>query len=234
MNCLACGRLLPEPKLRGRKRLYCDATCRSRARRQRAVKVALTDLARKVTVDDMTTSGNLMEAATRVESAGGLDGVVAARELHRLTELAMRRAVDRARAAGATWQDIGEALGASKQAAFQRFGRAPETGADPKAADRAIAVLLDLVERRFARVLSLFNDNMAAVVPGSRLEEVRQRVADMVGDYRGMGEPFVHRAGDLTVVRVPLRFEAGELAGEVAFDGDGKIAGLLVRPPQAL
>jgi hypothetical protein len=33
---------------------------------------------------------------------------------------------------------------------------------------------------------------------------------------------------------VPLHFEAGELAGEVAFDGDGKIAGLLVRPPHAL
>jgi hypothetical protein len=182
----------------------------------------------------MTIPGNLMAAATRVESAGGLDGVVAARELRRLTELAMRRAVDRARAAGATWQDIGAALGASRQAAFQRFGRPPEAVADPTAADRAVAVLLDLVERRFARVLSIFNESMAAAVPASRLEEVRRRVADLVGDYRGMGEPFVHRAGDLTVVRVPLQFEAGELAGEVAFDGDGKIAGLLVRPPQAL
>lgn len=182
----------------------------------------------------MTVPGNLMAAATQVESASGLDGVVAARELRRLTELAMRRAVERARVAGATWQDIGQALGASRQAAFQRFGRTPEAAADPTAPDRAIAVLLDLVERRFTRVLDDFNENMAAAVPATRLEEVRQRIADLVGDYRGMGEPFAHRAGDLTVVRVPLHFEAGELAGEVAFDGDRKIAGLLVRPPHAL
>jgi hypothetical protein len=63
---------------------------------------------------------------------------------------------------------------------------------------------------------------------------VRERVDALVGPYRGMGEPFVHRAGDLTVVRVPLLFEAGELAGEVAFDAAGKITGLFVKPQGTL
>jgi hypothetical protein len=179
-------------------------------------------------------SGDLVSAVTRVGDATGLDAVVAARDLRRLTEAAMREAVGRARAGGATWQEIGEVLGASRQAAFQRFGRSVDAQPDPAAADRAVAVLLDLVERRFAEVARQFDTTMAAAVPTSRLEEVRERVEGLVGAYRGMGEPFAHRAGDLTVVRVPLRFEAGELSGEVTFDAAGRIAGLFVRRPDAI
>jgi Protein of unknown function (DUF3887) len=178
--------------------------------------------------------GDLRSAATRVERAAGIEAVVAARELRRLTELAMRAAVDRARAAGATWQDIGDALGASRQAAFQRFGRPLDAPPDPGAADRAVAILLDLVEGRFAEVRRQFDATMLEAVPVSKLTDVRERIAGLVGAYRGMGEPFAHRAGDLTVVRVPLRFEAGELAGEATFDGAGKIAGLFVRRPDAI
>lgn len=35
----------------------------------------------------------------------------------------LQRAVDRAREAGATWQDIGEALGVTRATAHQRFGK---------------------------------------------------------------------------------------------------------------
>lgn len=38
-------------------------------------------------------------------------------------EKQLRRVVEKARAAGATWADIGDALGVSRQAAFKRFGR---------------------------------------------------------------------------------------------------------------
>jgi hypothetical protein len=63
-----------------------------------------------------------------------------------------------------------------------------------------------------------------------RLADGWPRTAGMIGRYEGMGEPFARRAGDHTVVEVPLRFEAGDPTGQVIFDTDGKIAGLWLRP----
>ena len=51
-----------------------------------------------------------------------LEAVAAARELSGVTDAALRAAVDRARAAGQSWGRIGEVLGTTRQAAFQRFG----------------------------------------------------------------------------------------------------------------
>jgi hypothetical protein len=70
-----------------------------------------------------------MKTVQRVRAADGIDAVAAARDLSRLTEDTMHEAVARAGTGGATWQEIGDALGASRQAAYQRFGRsaAPET-----------------------------------------------------------------------------------------------------------
>jgi hypothetical protein len=60
----------------------------------------------------------------------GLDAVRSASELSALAGDALRLAVDLARAAGRTWQELGEVLGVSRQAAFQRFGHPvdPPTG----------------------------------------------------------------------------------------------------------
>jgi hypothetical protein len=64
--------------------------------------------------------------------SGGLDRVQAAAELAGLAAAALQLSVQQARAAGRTWQEIGELLGVSRQAAFQRFGRPadPRTGVD--------------------------------------------------------------------------------------------------------
>jgi hypothetical protein len=176
----------------------------------------------------------LLEAVNRVRSAEGIEAVTAARDLSRLTEEAMRDAVSRARAAGATWLQVGDALGASRQAAFQRFGRPAGPPPDPAAAERAVRVLLDLAKGRYAAVRRRFDERMAAALSETRLAETLERVTGLVGAYRGTGEPFAHRAGDLTVVRVPLRFEAGEMTGHVTFDSAGRIAGLFITPPGAI
>jgi hypothetical protein len=189
----------------------------------------LTEDSRQISLDNV-----LKEAVTRVQTAQGIEAVTAARDLSRLTEDAMREAVGRARAAGATWQEIGEALGASRQAAFQRFGRPAPEPPDPAAAERAVAVLLGLAQGRHAAVRRRFDERMTEALPESQLAETLERVTALVGEYAGMGEPFAHRAGDLTVVRVPLRFEAGEMVGQVTFDRAGKIAGLFIRPPGAI
>jgi hypothetical protein len=176
----------------------------------------------------------LMETVHRVRAADGIDAVAAARDLGRLTEDAMHDAVARARTAGATWQEIGDALGASRQAAYQRFGRPAAPRADPAAPDAAVRVLLDLVEGRVEPVMARFDERMAEALSETRLRETLDRVAGLVGAYRGIGRPFAHRAGDLTVVRVPLRFEAGEMTGQVTFDPAGRIAGLFITPPAAI
>ncbi|MGH3152759.1 MAG: hypothetical protein ACRDOB_18790, partial [Streptosporangiaceae bacterium] len=49
--------------------------------------------------------------------------VTAVRSLARVVEAGLREAVQNARDAGHTWAEIGELLGTTRQAAFQRFGR---------------------------------------------------------------------------------------------------------------
>jgi hypothetical protein len=53
----------------------------------------------------------------------GLARIRVASELSALAATALQLSVQRARAAGCTWQEIGDVLGVSRQAAFQRFGR---------------------------------------------------------------------------------------------------------------
>jgi hypothetical protein len=55
--------------------------------------------------------------------AGPLAGLAAAREQSAAAAAALQAAVDRARAAGHSWREIGDVLQTTRQAAFQRFGR---------------------------------------------------------------------------------------------------------------
>lgn len=220
-TCRTCGRQLPTQQGKGRTRQYCDATCRSAARRQR-VKSTLTDEQRKGYVDD------------------GLGAVAAAQDRARDAEEALRQAVEQARTAGHTWQEIGDVLGTSRQAAFQRFGRPvdPRTGETmtmdqdllPGAAERAVELLVDLAANRWTAVRKDFDERMAAELTVDRIVEVWAQVVGMIGAYERMGEPVALRVGAHTVVNVPLHCEAGELNGRVAFNTDGTVAGLFLLP----
>ena len=64
-------------------------------------------------------------------AGSALEALAAARELSGATDAALRTAVDRARAAGQSWSRIGDVLGTTRQAAFQRFGR-PDLPGDPQ------------------------------------------------------------------------------------------------------
>jgi hypothetical protein len=220
-SCRNCGRDLPKQQGKGRVKQYCDATCRSAARRQR-VKQGLTLQTRQGNVDD------------------GLTGVAEALGQARDAEDALRRAVEEARASGRTWQEIGDVLGTSRQAAFQRFGRPvdPRTGehmarADellPGAGEKAIALLADLVAGRWTEVGRDFDARMAAELTTDKIAEVWTQVVGTFGACERMGEPAALRVGGYTVVNVPLYCEAGELTGRVSFDDDGAVAGLFLLP----
>ncbi|MFI5911934.1 DUF3887 domain-containing protein [Dactylosporangium sp. NPDC051541] len=172
-------------------------------------------------------------------AVGGTLGAVGAAHRQVLeAQESLRAAVDRARAEGRTWQEIGEVLGTTKQAAFQRFGRPvdPRTGAPmadgllPDAADRALAALGDIVATRFERVRATFDDVMSQAIDTEQLASVWAMVVGTAGAFERFGDPVVHPAGDLSVVDVLMEFEAGQATAQVSFRGDGRVAGLYIRP----
>jgi hypothetical protein len=154
-------------------------------------------------------------------------------------EVELREAVETARRAGHTWQEIGDLLGTSRQAAFQRFGRAidPATGAPmtepalPDAARRAEDLVIAIIECRWSDVRRDWDEKMLEAFDEKLVELVWAQTASEVGRYERMGESFVRPLGDYTVVEVPLYFEAGERTVQVTYNPDGRVGGLWLRPP---
>jgi hypothetical protein len=261
-TCANCGRALPRRAGSGRHRRYCNATCRSAARRERArrgpaevrpAQDALTATGRQEDIDSMDALAADLAAVTdsarrlagELSGSRGstpLDAVSTARDLMRMGDRLQRVAVDRARAAGHTWQELGDVLGTTRQAAFQRFGRpidprtgAPMTGATvPGAVDRALEVLADVAEGRWREACEDFDDTMAARLDPDRLAAGWAQVIGMVGSFERIGEPRAYPAGDYTIVDTPLYFEAGELTGRISYDRAGKVAGLHFLPSNRL
>jgi len=149
-------------------------------------------------------------------------------------------AVQRARSAGATWQQVGDVLGTSRQAAFQRFGRPidPRTGEAmsttslPEAADLAAAVIDDLARSRWSEVVARFDRAVAERLNADGLAAAWAQVIGTVGAYEGHGETAAARAADITVTNTLLAFEAGEMVARISFRDDQTIAGLFLLPPE--
>jgi hypothetical protein len=187
--------------------------------------------------DNLDTVGRLADTLARAGSGPPLEALAAARDLSAAAGEAMQQAVDRARAAGRSWREIGDVLGTTRQAAFQRFGHPvdPRTGAPmstdvaPGVADRAVAIFAFLAEGHWEQARRDFNAKMSEALDADGLAAAWARMASLVGGYEGMGEPFAHRVADNTTVEIPLRFEAGEATGRVVFDEEGKVAGLWMR-----
>jgi hypothetical protein len=181
----------------------------------------------------------LIEEFTRGTSPG--DAVAAARDLSAAAEAALQTAVDRARAAGQSWRDIGDVLGTSRQAAFQRFGHPvdPRTGepmtraVPPGAAARAAEFLARFTAGRWEEVLGDFDEFMRERHDVDRLAGGWAQMIGMFGSYQGSGEVNPVPADDGTVVDVRLDFEAGEAMLFARFDRDGKVAGLRLHPASA-
>jgi hypothetical protein len=168
-----------------------------------------------------------------------LNAAIAARELNRLSQDVLRAAVDRARQCGHTWQEIGDVLDTTRQAAFQRFGRPPDprTGlpmayaVPPGAADRAVELIADLTGHHWDHVRRDFTPTMAARLDAADIAAAWAQTIGLAGRYEGIGEPLTRALGDYTVVDVPLSFEAGEMIGRVSYDTDGQVAGLYILNP---
>lgn len=154
------------------------------------------------------------------------------------TELA-RAAVLQARERGCTWQQIGDELGISRQAAFQRFGRPvdPRTGEAmtpplPDATELAETVIGDLAHARWADVVARFDAACAERLGEEGLAAAWAQVIGSVGAYERHGEVQATRAANVTVTNTPLAFEAGDFVARISFRDDRSIAGLFILPPE--
>jgi hypothetical protein len=191
------------------------------------------DVAGRITVAARRLAAELSQPASR-EGA-----VAAARDLSAAAEEGLQTAVDRARAAGQSWREIGDVLGTSRQAAFQRFGHPvdPRSGqpmtrsVPPGAAERAAAFVASFTEGRWDEVLADFDDFMRDRHDADRLGSGWAQMIGMFGSYQAMGDVVTVPAADGTLVDVLLHFEAGEAMLWVRFGPDGKVTGLRLHPP---
>jgi hypothetical protein len=174
----------------------------------------------------------------RPAAGSELAAVTAARELAAAADGALQLAVDRARAAGQSWRGIGDVLGTTRQAAFQRFGRPvdPRTGAAmnravlPGAADRAGAIVSSLAAGQWEEARRDFGEVMRQSLDARRLAGAWALTIGQVGRFERAGEPAAAPFPDGTVVDIPLYFEAGERSARISFGPDGTVTGLFLRP----
>lgn len=179
----------------------------------------------------------------------GLAQVRAAAEQLEASRLALTEAVRRARAAGATWAEIGDLLGITRQAAYKRFA----TPTDPRTGDlmhaRTHAHTADLTTSAFELLNAGDIDALHAMMtPDTARELTAELLTDIWARVVGEMGPLVactdHGLADLdqspidptepvlgsVVGYCTLECEAGELTGRVAFDDRDRVIGMLALP----
>lgn len=158
-------------------------------------------------------------------------------------------AVTAARAQGHTWQEIGDALDMSRQAAFKRFGKPTKPDRGEALAPSPVRPLLETAERAFGLVADadydalhqLMTEKTAGLLTADLLAETWAKVLAEVGhleacrDTRAELPDGTLLDSDESVLGVAiaattLHCEAGEMLGRVAFDENHKIVGMLIVP----
>lgn len=186
----------------------------------------------------------------------GLRRLAVARRTLESAHVAVEDGVAAARADGASWAEIGDVLGVSRQAAFKRFASPRDPRSGRAMTGTSVTDLLALGTRVFEllddgavdTLRGLMSPDAAAeLTPELLLTTWARVVADtgrLVGvDPAGVDLPDGTRLPPPTdgddpsrvlgsaVAHVELRCEAGGWLGRVAVDLDGRVAGVLVLPP---
>jgi len=197
-------------------------------------------------------ASSLVALAQSVEDgeSGGTEHAVRIRNAHELTRLADRRLhelVAEAHRSGTSWQAIGEALGVSRQAAFKRFG-ADEAPDHPAAAgdlvDRTTTVFEHLSAGDYPAVRALMSYACSRVLTKRRLMSTWQQVIDATGPLQACVDPLVQTPDGRTtlerfanrqlaqgaIIQLTLQHDHGEWIGRVAYNGSGKVTGILIAP----
>jgi hypothetical protein len=185
--------------------------------------------------------GQILAAPVLRDENDPLALVRAAHDVQDRAEALMAAAVQQAREAGRTWQEIGEVLGVSRQAVFQRYGKpidprtgeAMNTSALPEADELARTVIDDLAHARWADVSARFDATMRDRLTDEGLAEAWAHIVGLAGAYESHGDTVAVRAGDFTTTNTPLAFEAGDFVARITFRDDRTLAGLYILNPDA-
>ena len=168
--------------------------------------------------------------------------LAAVRSLQVLTDKILARLVSAARGRGITWQAIGDALGTSRQAAFQRFGNPtdPRTGkpmkkptdSELRAAVEKAEVFLDAIEKHeWQKAEELAGPRAGWQLDAERLADAWAQVIALGGELERRGTPTpLALLGGVVVVEEPLHMEAAELVARVSYNRDGDMVGLWFLP----
>ena len=104
----------------------------------------------------------------------------------------------------------------------------------PGAAERASQLMIDWIEGRYDQVTADFNQVMAEKMSADGLADAWAQLSGLVGRYEQLGEAAARQAGKLTIVDIPMTFEASEMKGRVVYDQVGKVTGLFVLAKDAI
>ena len=168
--------------------------------------------------------------------------LAAVRSLQSLTDEILARLVTAARGRGVTWQAIGDALGTSRQAAFQRFGNPtdPRTGKPMKkptdsefrtAVEKAEAFLDAIEKHEWQKAEELAGPRAGWQLDAERLADAWAQVIALGGELERRGTPTpLALSGGVVVVEEPLHMEAADLVARVSYNRDGDMVGLWFLP----
>jgi hypothetical protein len=186
---------------------------------------------------------DVLRGADEPGSDSAMRAIAATRSLSVIVDDTLRSLVDRARAEGRTWAEIGQVLHVSRQAAFQRFGGgAPRRHADDEkemmtvvenAPELALAVVEHFLAEEWKRTRADFDERMLEACPPELLASVRERVRAGGGEFLEFGSPDVSVRGGYTVVEIPLAFARGDAVSQVTFNADRQVAGFFIHRADA-
>jgi hypothetical protein len=183
---------------------------------------------------------NLDSTVTTRDAEVALQRIEIAAELKALTDQALRDAVEQARSHDVSWQMIGDVLGITRQAAFQRFRNpddprgfnAMKTQNNTTLVPGAEAVYHHLAAGDYQSVARQMTFLAQRVLNEKKVMGVWSDVIAMAGNLESLGESFVRPSGSNVVVETPLLFEAGDFVGRIAYNRRNKITGMLILRPE--
>lgn len=188
----------------------------------------------------LTTAALRRHEKKSARQGSALGSLMVARTLEDISSDVLRVLVMDARGAGYTWQQIGEALHVTRQAAQQRFGGADD-GADSVGRREAVGparrALIAVDQWRQGRLESLrqgFDRSMADALSVEGLTQAWSQVEDLMGEVTSVGQPTVTSRGRYQVVDVPLVFQRGTMKARVTLDRKERICGLFILQPDVV
>jgi uncharacterized protein len=97
-----------------------------------------------------------------------------------------------------------------------------------------VAIATTLLDRldagEYEAVEAGFTAQMAEAVPAAQLRAIWESLPRQAGAATGRGTPRVVEQEDMRIVLVPLHHQKAELVAQVVVDGDGRVAGLMIKP----